>query len=67
MGWVVEQDLGLKMKDMGMSLEDAPKEETPQNLTPKFVEELAKKNLSNNKTIENVSSNCNCEPEGFGS
>jgi hypothetical protein len=28
--------LGLHMKDMGMSLENVSKEETPQNLTPKI-------------------------------
>lgn len=32
--------LGLHMKDMGMSLKETSKEETPQNLTPKFVEEM---------------------------
>lgn len=29
------------MRDMGMSLKDVYKEETPQNLTSQFVEELA--------------------------
>ncbi len=45
-------DLGLQMKDKAISLKDASKEETPQNLTPKYIEELAKEVLSNNKTIE---------------
>jgi hypothetical protein len=27
-------DLGLQMRDMGMSLKDVSNEETPQNLTP---------------------------------
>jgi hypothetical protein len=40
------------MRDMGMSSKDARKEKTPQNLTPKFVEELVEEVLSNNKTIE---------------
>ncbi len=45
-------DLGLQMRDMGMSWEDAFKEETPQNLMPKFVKELAKEVLGNNKTAK---------------
>jgi hypothetical protein len=40
------------MQDMGLSLEDAFKEETPQNSTTKFVEELAKEILGSNKTVE---------------
>jgi hypothetical protein len=45
-------DLGLQMKDRGMSSKDASKEKTPQNLTPQFVNELAKEVLGNNKAIE---------------
>ncbi len=45
-------DIGLHMKDMGMSLEYAYKEETPQNLTLQFVEELAEEVPGSNKTIK---------------
>jgi hypothetical protein len=44
--------LGLHMKDMGMSLKDTSKEETPQNLTLKFVEEMVEDVLESNKIIE---------------
>jgi hypothetical protein len=40
------------MKDMGMSLKDTSKEETPQNLTLKFVEEMVEDVLESNKIIE---------------
>ncbi len=40
------------MKDMGISLKVESKEETPQNLTPKFIEELAKKVLGSKKIVE---------------
>ncbi len=49
-GHVLNMDLGLQMRDMGMSSKYGFKEETPQNLTPKFVKELAKEVLGNNKT-----------------
>ncbi len=45
-------DLCFHMRDMGMSLEDAFKEETPQNLTPKFIKELTEEVLGNNKTAQ---------------
>ncbi len=45
-------DLSLQMKDMGMSLKDVYKEETPQNLTSQFVEELAEEVLGSNKTTK---------------
>jgi hypothetical protein len=45
-------DLGLQMKDMGISLKVESKEETPQNLTPKLIEELAKKVLGSKKIVE---------------
>ncbi len=41
-------DLGLHTKDMGISLEDVHKEETPQNLTSQYVEKLAKEVLGSN-------------------
>jgi len=34
---MLDIDMGLQMKDKGMSLEDAYKEETSCDLTPKFV------------------------------
>ncbi len=36
-GQMLDIDMGLQMKDKGMSLEDAYKEETSCDLTPKFV------------------------------
>jgi hypothetical protein len=39
------------MRERGLSSKDAFKHETPQNLTPKIVEELAKEVLGSNKTI----------------
>jgi hypothetical protein len=33
-------DLGLQMRDREMSSKDASKKETPQNLTPKSIEQL---------------------------
>ncbi len=45
-------DLSLQMRDMGMSLENAYMEETPQNLTSQFVEELAEEVMGSNKTIK---------------
>jgi hypothetical protein len=35
---------------MGISFKDASKEETPQNLTPKFMKELSEEVLNSNKT-----------------
>jgi hypothetical protein len=43
---------GLQMQDMGLSSKDASKEETRLISTPKFVEELAKEVLDNNKVVE---------------
>jgi hypothetical protein len=40
------------MKDYKISLKDVSKEETPFDLTPKFVEKLAKEVLGNNKIVE---------------
>ncbi len=51
-GKMLEIDLGLQVRDMGMSSKDDYKEETPQNLTPKFVKEISKDVLENNKIIE---------------
>ncbi len=48
----LDMDLGLQMRDRGMSSKDASKEKTPHNLTPKFVKELAKEVLGNNKIVE---------------
>lgn len=50
-GQGLDMDLGLQMKDRGMSLEDASKEERSHNLTHKFVEELAEEVLGSNKNI----------------
>jgi hypothetical protein len=51
-GHALDMDLGLHMRDKGMSSKDTSKEETPHNLTPKYVEELAEEVLGNNKTVE---------------
>ncbi len=51
-GQGLDMDLGLQMRDRGMSSKDAFKEKTPHNLTPKFVKELAKEVLGNNKIVE---------------
>jgi hypothetical protein len=48
---MLDMDMGLQMKDKGMPSEDASKEETPHDLTPKFVENLAKEVLGNNKIV----------------
>jgi hypothetical protein len=45
-------DLGLQKRDKVMSSRNASNKETPQNLTPKFVEKLVEEVLGNNKTIE---------------
>ncbi len=45
-------DLGLQMRDMGMSLEDAYKEETPQNLTPKLQRSWQKKYWPKEKLLK---------------
>jgi predicted house-cleaning noncanonical NTP pyrophosphatase (MazG superfamily) len=45
-------DLSLQKRDKVMSSRNASNEETPQNLTPKFVEELVEEVLGNNRTIE---------------
>jgi len=45
-------DLGLHTRDKGMSLEYTSKEETPHNLTPKYIEDLAKEVMGNNKIVE---------------
>jgi hypothetical protein len=42
-------DLGLQMRDRGMSLEDASKGKTPHNLTLKSIEKLVGEVLGNNK------------------
>jgi hypothetical protein len=39
-------DLGLQMRDREMSSEDVFENETPQNLTPKFIEELIEEVLA---------------------
>ncbi len=36
-GQMLDMDMGLQMKDKGMSSEDAYKEETSCDLTPQFV------------------------------
>ncbi len=41
--------LGLHMTDKGMSSKYISKEETPHNLTPKYVEELVEEILGSNK------------------
>jgi hypothetical protein len=51
-GKMLDIDMDLQMRDKGMSLEDVSKEETPHDLTPKFVEKLAKEVLGNNKIVE---------------
>ncbi len=51
-GHALDMDLGLHMKDKGMSSKDTSKEETPHNLTPKYVKELAKEVLGINKTTK---------------
>ncbi len=51
-GQGLDMGLGLQMRDRGISSRDASKEKSPHNLTPKFVKELAKEVLGNNKTIE---------------
>jgi hypothetical protein len=38
---MLDIDLDVQLKDLNMSLEDVFKEETPYNLTHKFVKELA--------------------------
>jgi hypothetical protein len=40
------------MRERGLSSKGVFKEETPQNLTPKFVKEQAKEVLGSKKTIE---------------
>jgi len=40
------------MRDRGMSSKDASKEETPHNLTLKYIEEITKEVLGNNKITE---------------
>jgi hypothetical protein len=40
------------MRDKGMSLKDVSKEETPHNLKPKYVEEIAKEVLGSKKIVE---------------
>lgn len=42
----------LQMIERGMSLEKASKEETPQNLTPKFVEDMVVDVMEHNKSVE---------------
>lgn len=51
-GQMLDMDMGLQMKDKGMSSEDVWKEETQHGLTPKFVEKSAKEVLENNKIVE---------------
>jgi hypothetical protein len=51
-GQMLDMDMGLQMRDNGMSLEDVLKEKTPHDLTTKFVEKLAKEVLGNNKIVE---------------
>ncbi len=51
-GHELNMDLGLQMRDMGMSSKYVFKEETSQNLMPKFVNELAEEVLGNNKTAK---------------
>jgi hypothetical protein len=45
-------DLGLHIRDKGMSSQYTSTEETPHNLTPKYVEELAEEVLGSNKTAK---------------
>jgi hypothetical protein len=45
-------DLGLHIRDKGMLSKDASKNETPQNFTPKYVEEMTKEVLRSNKTTK---------------
>ncbi len=40
------------MHDRGMSLKDVSKEETPHNLTPESMRQMAKEVLEGNKIIE---------------
>lgn len=42
-------DIGLQIRDKGTPSKDASKQETPQNFTPKYVEELAEEVLGSNK------------------
>jgi hypothetical protein len=45
-------DLGLQIRDKGMPSKDASKQETPQNFTLKYVEELVEEILGSNKIVE---------------
>jgi hypothetical protein len=45
-------DIGLQIRDKGRSSKDASKHETPQNFTPKYVEEMAEEVLGSNKTTK---------------
>jgi hypothetical protein len=51
-GQGLDMDLGLQMRDRGMSSKDSSKQKTPHNLTTKFVKELEKEVLGNNKIVE---------------
>ncbi len=51
-GQGLDMDLGLQIRDKGMSSKNAFKQETPQNFTPKYVEELVEEVLGSNKTAE---------------